>query len=215
VYTKPLFLCLVFYYFTKSTPKRTPNSTHFDQKNIQNLEFIPEGLTSLYGISSQTRTVTALSKDWYVYYKFIDDSTGKLKRMPNIKAGANRYKTKKATDSDPQGCFSVFTRKGLNPYSDPDLTLLNDEKTDSKQNEAPAIIKPQPEVVAFIEPEVIAIEEPIMTIKEAFEFALNIKKHSLNNTSYINFEGRINRFKKSFDESQPITLVLGKLPIST
>jgi hypothetical protein len=38
-----------------------------------------------------------------------------------------------------------------------------------------AIIKPQPEVVAFIEPEVIAIEEPIMTIKEAFEFALNIK----------------------------------------
>jgi hypothetical protein len=117
--------------------------------------------------------------------------------MPNIKAGANRYKTKgKATDSDPlKGCFSVFTRKGLNPYSDPDLTLLNDEKTDSKQNEAPAIIKPQPEVVAFIEPEVIAIEEPIMTIKEAFEFALNIKKHSLNNTSYINFEGRINRFK--------------------
>jgi hypothetical protein len=55
--------------------------------------------------------------------------------MPNNKAGANRYKTKKgkATDSDPQGCFSVFTRKGLNPYSDPDLTLLNDEKTDSKQ----------------------------------------------------------------------------------
>jgi hypothetical protein len=39
-------------------------------------------------------------KDWYVYYKFIDD-TGKL-NMPNIKAGANRYKTKgKATDSDP------------------------------------------------------------------------------------------------------------------
>jgi hypothetical protein len=38
---------------------------------------------------------TALSKDWYVYYKFIDDSTGKLKRMPNIKAGANRYKTKR------------------------------------------------------------------------------------------------------------------------
>jgi hypothetical protein len=112
---------------------------------------------------------TALSKDWYVYYKFIDDSTGKLKRMPNIKAGANRYKKKKgkATDSDPlKGCFSVFTRKGLNPYSDPDLTRNDDEKTDSKQKEAPEI-KPQPEVVAFIEPEVIAIEEPIMTIKEA------------------------------------------------
>jgi hypothetical protein len=47
-------------------------------------------------------------------------------------------------------------------------------RKDSKQKEAPEI-KPQPEVVAFIEPEVIAIEEPIMTIKEAFEFALNIR----------------------------------------
>jgi hypothetical protein len=56
-------------------------------------------------------------------------------------------------------------------------------------------IKPQPEVVAFIEPEVIAIEEPIMTIKEAFEFAEH-QEAPLNNTSYINFEGRINRFKK-------------------
>jgi hypothetical protein len=37
----------------------------------------------------------ALSKDWYIYYKFIDDTTGKLKRMPNIKGGCNRFKTKK------------------------------------------------------------------------------------------------------------------------
>jgi hypothetical protein len=62
----------------------------------------------------------------------------------------------------------------LNPYSDPDLTLLNDEKQILSKTGS-AIIKPQPEVVAFIEPEVIAIEEPIMTIKEAFEFALNIR----------------------------------------
>jgi hypothetical protein len=70
--------------------------TVFDwQKKYSEPEFIQEGLTSLYGISSQTRTVYGTSKDWYVYYKFIDDSTGKLKRMPNIKAGANRYKTKR------------------------------------------------------------------------------------------------------------------------
>jgi hypothetical protein len=30
------------------------------------------------------------------------------------------------------------------------------------------LIKPQPEVVAFIEPEVIAIEEPVMTDKGGF-----------------------------------------------
>jgi hypothetical protein len=36
---------------------------------------------------------TALSKDWYVYYKFIDDSTGKLKRMP-IKAAIDTKQKK-------------------------------------------------------------------------------------------------------------------------
>jgi hypothetical protein len=169
---------------------------------------------TLWNQFSKLEQSTALSKDWYVYYKFIDDGTGKLKRMPNIKAGANKYKTKKEKLQiliPLRDALAYLLEKGLNPYSDLDLTSLSDEKTDSKQSEAPAIIKPQPEVVAFIEPKVIAIEESIMTIKEAFEFALNIKKHSLNNTSYINFEGWINRFKKSFDESQPITLVTRKL----
>jgi hypothetical protein len=32
-------------------------------------------------------------KDWYVYYKFIDDSTGKLKRMP-IKAAIDTKQKK-------------------------------------------------------------------------------------------------------------------------
>jgi hypothetical protein len=50
---------------------------------------------TLWNQFSKLEQSTALSKDWYVYYKFIDDSTGKLKRMPNIKAGANRYKTKR------------------------------------------------------------------------------------------------------------------------
>ena len=36
----------------------------------------------------------ALSKEWYVYYSFRQED-GKLKRMPNVKAGANRYNTKK------------------------------------------------------------------------------------------------------------------------
>jgi hypothetical protein len=101
---------------------------------------------------------------------------------------------RKATDSDPlKGCFSVFTRKGLNPYSDPDLTYLMTRKQILSKTRLQH--KTSTWSSSIIEPEVIAIEEPIMTIKEAFEFALNIKKHSLNNTSYINFEGRINRFK--------------------
>jgi hypothetical protein len=60
---------------------------------------------------------STLSKDWYVYYKFIDDSTGNWNACPILKLEQIDTKQKgKATDSDPlKGCFSVFTRKGLNP----------------------------------------------------------------------------------------------------
>lgn len=85
------------------------------------------------------------------------------------------------------------------------------KKQNLRKKLTPKIIKPKPEVVVFIEPKVIAIEELTMTIKETYEFALNIKKHSLNNTSYINFEGRINRFKRSFDEGLSITSVTRKV----
>ena len=33
-----------------------------------------------------------MSKDWYIYYSFRDKDSGKLKRMPNIKGGANKMK---------------------------------------------------------------------------------------------------------------------------
>ena len=49
-----------------------------------------------------------------------------------------------------------------------------------------------------------------MSIKEAFEYALKIKKKSLNETSFMNFAGRINRFKKALDETAPITSLTRK-----
>jgi hypothetical protein len=67
---------------------------------------------------SKLEQSTALSKDWYVYYKFIDDFTGKLKRMPNIKAGANRYKTKKEKLQiliPLRDALAYLLEKGLNP----------------------------------------------------------------------------------------------------
>jgi hypothetical protein len=50
---------------------------------------------TLWNELSKNEQTIALSKDWYIYYKFIDDTTGNLKRMPNIKGGCNRFKTKK------------------------------------------------------------------------------------------------------------------------
>ncbi len=39
---------------------------------------------TLWNELSKEEQNKAMSKDWYIYYKFIDDTIGKLKRMPNI-----------------------------------------------------------------------------------------------------------------------------------
>ncbi|MFV8367621.1 tyrosine-type recombinase/integrase [Flavobacterium sp. XS1P27] len=169
---------------------------------------------TLWNQLSKEEQNTALSKDWYIYYKFIDETTGKLKRMPNIKGGANRFKTKKERliiFNQLRDSLEYLLEKGLNPYTDPDLTLLEDDKPTSTTK--PIIVIPQPavEAVATIEPVVNISDEPVLSIKQAFEYALKIKKKSLNDVSYINYEGRINRFKKYLDENEPITSITRKI----
>ena len=44
---------------------------------------------TLWNELSKEEQNNAISKDWYIYYKFLDDTTGKLKRMPNIKGRCN------------------------------------------------------------------------------------------------------------------------------
>lgn len=168
----------------------------------------------LWNQLSKEEQNTALIKDWYSYYKFIDGTTGKLKRMPNIKGGANRFKTKKERliiFNQLRDSLEYFLEKGLNPYTDPDLTLLEYDKPSN--NKTPVIVAPEflVEAVTIIEPEVNIPEEPVLSIKEAFEYALKIKKKSLNDVSYVNYEGRINRFKKSLDENKPITSITRKI----
>ncbi len=76
----------------------------------------------------------AISKDWYIYYKFIDDATGKLKRMPNIKGGCNKYKTKKERIkilTQLRDALEYLLDKGLNPYLDSDMSIGYANKTRS------------------------------------------------------------------------------------
>lgn len=157
---------------------------------------------------------TALSKDWYIYYKFMDETTGKLKRMPNIKGGANRFKTKKERliiFNQLRDSLEYLLEKGLNPYTDPDLALLQDKKPDSNSKTILINPKPEEESITIVKPLITVTDEPVLSIKEAFDYALKIKKKSLNDTSYINYEGRINRFKKSLDENAPITSITRKI----
>lgn len=157
----------------------------------------------------------AMSKDWYLYYKFIDETTGKLKRMPNIKGGCNRYKTKKERIKilmHLRDALESLLEKGLNPYLDHDLSILELENSNTSKSKIP-ITSTLPNIEEIIEiPEPIKIEpqQPVISIKEAFDHALKIKKKTLNETSYMNFEGRVKRFKKSLDENAPITSLTRK-----
>jgi integrase len=165
---------------------------------------------TLWNELSKEEQSQAISKDWYIYYKFLDATSGKLKRMPNIKGGCNRFKTKReriAILTKLRDALEYLLEKGLNPYLEADLSLL-DSGLPSLSESKITITGPipnKPEVTLISEPIKIEPIEPILSINEAFEYALKIKKKSLNETSYMNFAGRINRFKKALDENAPIT----------
>jgi integrase len=97
--------------------------------------------------------------------------------------------------------------KGLNPYIDSDTSLLELEQATPNQNKMVVVasVSNDSNVALIPQPLKPVIIEPVLSIKEAFAYALKIKKKSLNDTSYMNFEGRINRFKKALDENAPIT----------
>ena len=146
----------------------------------------------------------ALSKDWYIYYKYLDKDTGKLKRMPNIKAGVNRFKTveerwdylKILRDT-----LELLLQRGGDPTGDNDIDQLLGTNTEKPQR--------KPEILEVHKPvETPDSNEPaVMSIEEAFAFALKIKQNSTSENSYRNFELRIKRFEKSLDKNQPITSV--------
>ncbi len=173
----------------------------------------------LWNQLSEAQKAKALSKSWYVYYSFRDAKTGKLKRMPNIKGNVNKLKTKKERiDYLNAMCVALefLLEKGFNPYTNNNIEeLLNKKQSDASKTNDTSIAIPKeniaiPSNTIAIPKENIAKPE-ILTIKEAFEFALNLKKNTIRDTSYKNFELRIRKFRKSLDENKPITFITKKV----
>jgi len=173
----------------------------------------------LWNQLSEAQKAKALSKSWYVYYSFRDAKTGKLKRMPNIKGNVNKLKTKKERiDYLNAMCVALefLLEKGFNPYTNNNIEeLLNKKQSDTSKTNDTSIAIPKeniaiPSNTIAIPKENIAKPE-ILTIKEAFEFALNLKKNTIRDTSYKNFELRIRKFRKSLDENKPITFITKKV----
>lgn len=158
---------------------------------------------------SKKEKEVALSKDWYVYFKFRNPETGKLVRQANIKAGANRIKTKEERYkflSDVRDSLELLLKMGFNPYDD--NTQLEEKLTQNKN-----ITYNKKENIAT--PITISVEkekaESVLSIQNAFNYVLNIKEKTWSKSSYPVFKSRVNRFLLWLDgykddySKQPIT----------
>ncbi len=162
---------------------------------------------SLWNSLSEQEKKEALSKNWYVYYSFRDAKTGKLKRMPNIKGGVNRLKTKAERIkylNTLRDALEYLLDKGFNPHEKNSIELLAEQTQKLDKSTPTIVVEPK-----TLEP-IVEVEDCI-SIKEAFDIALKIKMNSISETSYKNFELRIRKFKKSLDENKPITFITKKV----
>lgn len=163
----------------------------------------------------------ALSKSWFVYYSFRHPETGKLKKQPFIKAGANNFKTKRERYSflrTMREALSKLLELGFNPYednSDLEAKLFSDQEhtTETPPKPEPKLrptSAPQPEP----SPVPVEPEEDIMSIDEAFKFGLSMKEHMMNKNSYVQYKSRIGLFEKWLREEKifdkPITSITKK-----
>lgn len=162
----------------------------------------------------------ALAKDWFLYYSFRDKQSGKLKRMPHVKAGVNRFKTMQERISHLKtlkNALLYLLEKGLNPYEDNDLSILDTPKevvaTINKTTKLEKV-KKIPVEIEKLEPISINGNEVATTvattIKEAFDFALQMKKGVLSTNSYKNFELRIRKYRKTLNEEKSIESITKK-----
>jgi len=155
---------------------------------------------------SKAEQKNALDKDWYIYYSFRDPQTNTLKRQPNIKAGVNKFKTKKeriAMLKVLQRNLQLLLEKGFSPYKDNselELQLYSKEQIKEKPIKAPIEMHNENSVAMVARkvatPVAMEVANPVASIKEAFELGIKIKKSVLSKTSFPNFISNVKRFEK-------------------
>jgi len=134
-----------------------------------------------------------LKKRWYLYYSYLNPQTGKLQRMKNIYGTCNSYKTKE----DRLSVLTQYRKKllsilqeGYNPYED--NTYLYDKRLNPER---------VPERVPEIP--VVVVEDPKMTLKEAFDLALKLKEKQINPKTKFNYQNRIDNLLKWTTANRP------------
>ena len=139
-----------------------------------------------------------LKKRWYVYFSYRNPKTGKLKRVTPFYGEANKYKTKE----DRLFVLSAYRKKilellkkGYNPFED-NIELYQKQqeiaksKTVATQPTGPFVPTENPVVDNHSN---VATHQK--TIKEAFDFALTLKKNLVSNTTYNSYNSRSKAFQ--------------------
>lgn len=163
-------------------------------------------LLSQWSRLSKAEQSKALDKDWYVYYSFRDPKSNKLTRQPNIKGGANKFKTKNERIEilkRYQKNLLLLLERGFNPY-DSNIENYSELTSQPKSNRIDSVSSE-----TYIQP--IALQKEVIdsnkeefkpiTIREAFDLVLKLKKNVLSTTSFPNFNSNITRFEKWLNEN--------------
>jgi integrase len=162
-----------------------------------------------------------LTKRWYVYFSYRDPSTGKLKRQKNIYGSANTFKTKEdrlALLSRYRRRLLKFLQQGYNPFVDntefyqaqsikKEANTMSEDaskKVFSPQIQDPKSSHPREEnVVETPIAENVEIEEPKMTLRDAFDFSLRIKEKQISSNSLKDYMYTTNAVVKWAKEKYP------------
>lgn len=163
---------------------------------------------------SKQEQQNALKKDWYVYYSFRSPETDKLVRQTPIKGYANSYKTKRERImylTVMRDALELLLKNGANPYTDNDFTYLyqNDGEKPAEKDSLKVEKEIKPKKIEVKENIIIDSNEKIVTIQEAFDTVLKLKKNVMNTTSFNSYQLRIHKFLNSLpntsDDIQSIT----------
>ncbi len=149
-----------------------------------------------------------LQKRWYVYFSFREPKSGKLKRVTPIYGNANTYKTKEdrltVLTAYRKGLLKLL-RDGYNPFEDNDELRL-------KRKEG---IKLKPSIsISTKEVDQQTIkqsEEPKVSIKEAFDFALELKDKLVKPKTKIDYQNKVSIFLRWLKEFHPDILTVDQL----
>ena len=149
-----------------------------------------------------------LSKRWYVYFSFVDPKTGRLKRIKNIYGKTNRYKTKESR----YFLLGLYRKRllkllqeGYSPFKDNNTVhhiKKTHKSTEIKVIVDSAIVLASKAETANVEEKEIQVDiEQKLSIREAFDYALELKVNVAGARTLVDYKSRSNLFIKWIAEN--------------